>query len=652
MQFVQFGMLGALAALAIPVIVHLMFRRRARPVALGTLQFLKVVLRDNARKRRIKRYLLLALRLACVALLALLFARPFLLAGEPTEGDRLVVVLVDRSASMALAGGTPPIDRAAAELAKIQGRLGRGARLQVAAFDREVFPVAQLADAPKAIAGPSAAGTDADAAMAWARDVLVRSGGKSKDLHILTDLQRSGLGRGDPAKVPSDVAVHLVDLGRAFPKNVAVTGLAASPASPRPGEPVVVAATVRNSSPLPSEGLAVKLRLEAEGATTIVEERTIATLDGDASATVEFSIPELAEGLWRGHVAVESGDDLPFDDRRYLALAVAPPSRVLVVDGDPGRSPMEAETYFLKAALRLAPEGETYAKAPFDPRVIDLLEARGGLPDLAKTAAVVLANVADLPTADARALLGFVERGGGLVVFTGDRMTAESSASLVDAGLGVGRVSGPASEPGRPWRLDRWEADHPLLRPFSEPEHGDLRRPAFTGITKIAPDPSARVLARFRGGDPALLERSVGRGKVVWFASSCDRGWGDWPRGRLFLPMVHQMMAYASGLADGGPVRPEVAAHDRPPGLVEGEGFLRVVNADPYESETARCTPKEFADRYGFRLPEGPGVAPKAAEASRPADDRARSDEVWPWLALALVGLLMFEQFLANRTAG
>ena len=98
-------------------------------------------------------------------------------------------------------------------------------------------------------------------------------------------------------------------------------------------------------------------------------------------------------------VEAATGDDLAFDDRRYLALFVAPPARVLLVDGDPGRSPMESETYFLMAALRLAPDGETYAKAPFDPRVIDLFEARGGLPDLGKSAAVVLANVAELPSA-------------------------------------------------------------------------------------------------------------------------------------------------------------------------------------------------------------------------------------------------------------
>ena len=448
----------------------------------------------------------------------------------------------------------------------------------------------------------------------------------------------------------SDVEVHLVDLGRAFPKNVAVTSVVASPATPRPKEPVIVTAIIRNAAPLPVEKIPVLLHLESEGSTPIDLEQTI-DLDGDASATLEFKLPEMDEGIRRGYVEAKTGDDLPFDDRRYLALSVATASRVLLIDGDPGRSDLESETYFLKAALRLASPGETYAKAPFDPRTVDLFEIRSGLPDLSKTSSIVLANVADLPASDAKLLAGYVERGGGLVIFTGDKVTAEGSASLIEAGLGVGKVVGPESAPERPWRLDRWEATHPILRPFAEPEHGDLRRPAFVSITKIIPDPSAQVLARFRGGEPALLERSVGQGKVLWFVSSCDRSWSDWPRGRMFLPMVHQMIAYASGLVEGGPVRPELAVFGQVPGLVEAGGFIRVVNSDPYESETARCTPKEFADRYGFRLPEVKAVAPKPDTTLASTDDRLRGDEIWPWLALALVGILMFEQFLANRTA-
>src|SRR4051794_27528212 len=110
MQFIQVGMLGALAALAIPIFIHLLFRHRARVVDLGTLQFLKVVLRHDARRKKIRRLLLLSVRMACIALLAMLFARPYLVATEPAAGDRLVVVLLDRSASMGLRGSSRPID--------------------------------------------------------------------------------------------------------------------------------------------------------------------------------------------------------------------------------------------------------------------------------------------------------------------------------------------------------------------------------------------------------------------------------------------------------------------------------------------------------------------------------------------------------------
>jgi hypothetical protein len=655
MQFIQLGMLGALGALAIPVIIHLMFRQRARQVDLGTIQFLKIVLRDNARKRRLKRWLLLALRLACVAMIALLFARPYLLATEPVEGDRLVVVLLDRSASMGLKGGARPIDGALAEARSrvAQASAGKGTHLEIAMFDREVRPADRPSDFLAAAAEPRASGTNYSAAMAWARDLAARSRSKVKNLHILTDLQRSGLDKGNPVTLPSDLDVHLADFGRAFPKNVAVTSVVVEPKSVRPGESAIVRATVLNASALPVSKLAVRLYLSA-GDQPIDQEKTV-DLDGDARISVEFALPKLPEGLFRGDVSVDPRDDLPFDDHRYVAFSVAPPAPILVVDGDPGRSPFEAETYFLAAALRLAPVGERYAKSPFNVRTVEL---GASLPDLtrSKTSAVVLANVEGLPLADANRLAEFVARGGGLLVFTGDRVRPEGVQSLAKVGLGVGEVIGAETATDLPWRLDRWER-HPIFLPFEDPEHGDLHRPAFTAITRIKPAADSRVIASFRGGEPALIERSHGRGKVVWFTSSCDRGWGDWPRGRLYLPMVHQMLSYVTGLSEGGPIRQEVAGADRLPGITESDGLVSVTNVDPCESETARCTPREFADHFGFHLPEAPapasvaavGANAKAARATQ--DDRLRADELWPFLALTLVGLMLLENFLANRTA-
>jgi hypothetical protein len=648
MHFIQFGMLGALAALAIPIIIHLMFRQRARTVDLGTLQFLKVVLRDNARRRRLKRWLLLALRMACVALIAFLFARPYMLATEPAAGDRLVVVLLDRSASMGLKGGNRPIDQGLAEARTILGRIGQGTQVEAATFDRAVYPLSQPSDLSNAALEPTAGGTDYGAAMAWARDLLVRSRKAIKELHILTDLQRSGLDRGEAVTLPTDVEVHLRDFGRAFPKNVAVTGITIAPPTVRPGESVSITATVLNTSPLPFSKCPIRLHVEAGDHKRDLD-RTV-DLQGAATANVTFPLNELPEGMWRGHVEASAGDLLPFDDRRFLAFVVAPPARLLLVDGDPGRAPYESETYFLQAALRLAPTGERYAKSPFGVQTVDLVGS-GELPDLKKTETVVLANVETLGTSDARRLGEFVERGGGLLVFTGDRVRPGSLGTLDAAGLSVGEILGPAIATEMPWRLERWETQHPVFAPFADPEHGDVRRPAFTAITRIKPDQGVRVLAWFRGGEPALFLRTKGRGKVLWFTSACDRAWGDWPRGRMYLPMIHQMIAYVAGLTEGDRIQQAVAGADQKPGLVESDGLVRVVNVDPVESQTARCTPKEFADHFGFQLPV-PVTQSLVQQGPRGiTDDRSRSNEIWPWLALTLVGLLLVENFLANRTA-
>jgi Aerotolerance regulator N-terminal len=647
-HFIQFGMLGALAALAIPIIIHLMFRARARPVDLGTLQFLKVVLRDNARRRRLRRWLLLVLRLACLALIAVLFARPYLIATEPAPGERLVVVLLDRSASMGLQGGTRPIDQALEEARAILARVGQGTQREAATFDRTIHPLARPADLRTAAIEPTAASTDYNTAMAWARDILVRSRKAVKELHILTDLQRSGLGQGEPVSVPAEVAVHLHDFGRPFPRNVAVTAVRIEPNTVRPGESASITADVFNASPLPVSKCPVRLHVAAGGQKRDLE-RTI-DLEGRATARVVFPLEELSEGLWRGQVAAAIGDALPFDDRRFLALSVAAPARVLIMDGDPGRASYESETFFLQAALRLAPPGERFARTPFDVAAVDGVSS-GDLPDLDKTAAVVLANVERLSAPETQRLRDFVERGGGLLVFTGDRVRADGARQLAAAGLDVGEVLGPDNAGELPWRLDRWEARHPIFAPFTDPEHGDLHRPAFATITGIKPGAETRVLAWFRGGQPALLERRKGLGKVLWFTSACDRAWGDWPRGRMFLPMLHQMVSYVSGLADGGRIRPAIADAERKPGVVESEGLVHIVNPDPLESESARCTLKEFADRFGFQLPRP--LPQDGTQEATPGigDDRLRNDEMWPWLALTLVGLLLVENFLANRTA-
>jgi hypothetical protein len=241
-----------------------------------------------------------------------------------------------------------------------------------------------------------------------------------------------------------------------------------------------------------------------------------------------------------------------------------------------------------------------------------------------------------------------------LLVFTGENVTAESSAALAAAGLVPGTITGVARAADLPLRWRRWENEHPLFEPFRDPQYGDLRRIAFDAHTLLSPDPDARVLAEFRDGAPALVEKNLGSGRILWFLSGCGRAWSDLPHGRLFVPLVHQMLADLAGLTGGGPVRPLVlegtVSGELSPGVAPRDGHWEVVNTSPRESETDRLTSAELAARYGAELAGEDELAVEAGHDGADLGDELRDDEIWPWVAVGLLGLLSLESFLANRT--
>ena len=694
MGLVQIGFLGALGALAIPIIIHLVFGRRARRVDLGTLRFLKIVLRENVRRRRLKRWLLLVLRMACLALLAFLFARPYLIARHSGGGDRLMVILLDRSASMGLKTDRGRLlELAIREAKKAAGQGGDETHLEIALFDHDVYPMVgsqgssgqssgSLAMLENLAAdfddsGVSYSATNYEAALAWASDACIRSDRTRKELYLFTDLQRSGFTHGDVQPVPPDVDVHLMDFGQAFPENTAITRATPQKLMVRPGEPVTVSVTLLNAGQFALEGVPVVLRINNNQRQQ--EVRSTVDLEAGATATVQFELQDLTEGLWQGYAVARIDDDLPFDNRHHVALMVADPLRVILIDGDPGASPLTSETYFLEAALRLAPvssdaqAGDSFVDSPFEPRTVVPGEA-AGLPDLSTADLVVLANVARLRATDARRLAGLVQRGGGLLIFGGDKVQSAGYDALENQRLLAGEILGTAVAGDLPLRLDSWEEKHPIFWPFNDPEYGDLRRLVFRAYTRIRPAEHVRVLARFRGGEPAILELGAptggwsGRGKVLWCACACDRDWSDWPRSRLYLPMVHQMLGYLAGLAEGGPVRDVLfseAMADRTdpiPGVFDKGTFHEVINVDPRESELDRCTREEFAARFKLKLQDAgvppSGSLPSVGHFNAPPNGRAgvtisaqsRPDEIWHWVILPLIVLLLCEQFLANRT--
>ncbi|TXT39026.1 MAG: Uncharacterized protein FD138_198, partial [Planctomycetota bacterium] len=392
-----------------------------------------------------------------------------------------------------------------------------------------------------------------------------------------------------------------------------------------------------------------------------VTKRERMKLEPGATVTLDFELPALSEGLWQGRVTVEYDDDLPFDNQRYFAISATPAYRVLVLNGGANGSAISSETYFLETALRLAAEGESFLESPFAPTVLPFADETA-LPNLSDFDAVVLANVGGMKKPDAVQLASFVRSGGGLLVFTGDNVSTKSCAALSDAGLSVGTIGEPKVTVDLPWRLTKWDESHPVFQPLSDPQHGDLRRLIFAAYTHLAPSPDATVLMEFGTGDPAVVERRLGDGTVLWVTISCGRDWSDWSRGRLFLPLVHQLLGYEVGLTQGGRVRTRLvdAARDegrgvrgegteqQNPGVAQFERFAEITNTSPRESDTDRCARQEFEDRFAVKFVEEDGSS--ATQLADLGHVEFQQDEIWHWAACALLGVLLLEGFVGNRT--
>jgi hypothetical protein len=655
MGFVHAAMLAALGAMVLPIIVHLIFRRRARPVDLGTLRFLKLAVRQDTRRRKLKRWVLLALRLGCVVLLALLFARPYRADFDGGGETGLTVVLIDRSASMArMHDGERFVDRAVRELPQVVARAPARSRVEVAWFDMKPEPIGASEDGRVSLAGLKApptltGGTDFAAALTWAaaRCAAARGNGPLA-VHVLTDLQRTGFGSLETFTFPNDVPVHVWDVGAAGDRettgNIAVTEVRPASLMVRADQPTTVSATILNARTEPLDQRGVSLRLENKDKVLTVP--AVASAAAGSSTTVTFETPPLGPGVWQGTVSISADDELPLDNARHVALFAAAKPRVLLLDGASREVAALGEAYFLEAALRLSPPGETVPDGPFRVSVFPY-GADARLPDLGQVDVLVVTNVAGFSAADAAKVRTFLQRGGSAVVFGGSNLGPVVGASYANAGLAVGEILGTHTARDLPFRIAEFADDHPVLAPFADPQYGDLHRLKFSGCTQVKPADDVKVLARFRDGTPLLLERQAGPSRVLWCGASVGREHGEWSRSRLFLPLVHQLVRGAAGLAGAGPVRDLPAAGTAPGVRQEGEVW-EVRNLEPQESELERCTPEEFAQRLGLKLAR---TTSESATAERHEDgSQLRTGELWPWLWLLLMVFWVGEGLLANRT--
>jgi hypothetical protein len=676
-------LLGGLA-LALPIVFHLIRRTSRVRTVFSSIMFLRPGPPRMTRRNRLEDLLLLMLRCLVLALLALAFARPFFKgpseAVPPAGGGSRVLVLLDTSASMQRSGiWAEAIDR----LESVGSGLRVGDGLAVWTFDRgvaEVFgferwdgvSVAERRNWLRArIRGisPGWKATWLDQAMIEAADALADAGmdeaGVERRMVVISDLQEGSRLSGVQAHDwPPGVTVQLEPVGVRSTGNAGLQLVADSIGGQEP-EVRAVRVRVENSSDSRQDQFQVGWVLPdtTEWAGVPFEVYVAA----GQSRVVAVTVPDGALGL---NQLVLRGDAAPFDNTLYVIPPEPRELRVVYLGPEAGDDSSEP-LFFLRRAFRETARHAVRVEA-FDPG--EDIPARA-LDDAALVVATgqLRAGLADRVRA---AALG----GATVLLAPVDGVAAASQEACLE---GPRLFAGEAASSGYAM-LGDLDFRHPWLMPFADPRFSDFTKIRFWRYRRVdeAGLGEGRVVARFDRGDPAVVDWTVGEGRVMWLASGWHPRDSQLALSSKFVPLLYSLLDM-SGLLTDGPAAWEVGDALVPassarmaagtgtligphgeavagarvadePGIyrwIVGDHETRLaVNLAPAESRTTALSVDDF-EALGVplrRSAERPEVVAARLQRLQHAELEQRQ-KIWRWVLGTTLGLVLLETWVAAR---
>ncbi|MPY86399.1 MAG: VWA domain-containing protein [Luteitalea sp.] len=607
---------GALAV-AVPFVLHLLRREEARRLGFTAVAFIERTPILFRARRRPSDWLLLALRMAAVLLLAVAFTRPYVQGRGVT--NPATIVAVDISYSMDAPGRFEAARNRAADAIR---RVPAGSAVGLVLFDDRARTVVEpVADRGVALAGverlrAGVRGTDYRRLVDHVDGLLARRPGR---LIVVTDLQREGWAAGN-ATTRGELDVTVEDVGGPV-ENIAITAAERTAAGVR-----MIAHNLGGRSRETVARLTVDDEALGDVRVTVPSGRAV-------PAEIRASLP--THGVAR--VTLDDPGGLPADDERVMLLDPPAPAHLLAIVGGTGAS---SRVFYLQRALEAASAG-----------------GESGLEVLGATAARDL-TAEKLQDVDVVLLLGTAgvdrglggrlrdyARGGGRVLLA---IGPDADVGVVSSLLAA---AGVAIRPGNPDRfpvaLAPLDARHPVFEAFGDAA-GGLMSVRFDRAAHIEANGSGRVLAQFTNGWPALVELPLGDGRVLVFASDLNLAWNDFPVHAAFVPFVHEVTRYlARARRDESDwllkeVAPEQA--DRPGVFAIGPRGRRVaLNVDVSESTLDR----ESVEAFQAHVRPGPGSPEDAPRASpRGAES---NQALWRYVLMLLAGLLVAESVVGRR---
>lgn len=664
-------LIGLLAAL-IPIAIHLIRKEKPPKLMFSSIRFLKKTSKKLILFQHIQQWLLLLLRSALIVLLVFAFARPLfnqtvarLLDADPMSA----VILLDISMSMRYGD---EFEDAKQEALDIIDGLTSGDEVAFIGFSNSADIVRELSTDLDAIRGtitglaePGYGTTRYMPNLRLADQMLETSRFENRAIYMISDFQDVGMDSSEEGwKLAPGVAFTGIDVGALESSNLVLTDVRSPEQLLEDAAEQQILARVRSTGTLYLQQGEVTLTIDGQ-----LVDRAQVDLADRSEEVITFTTSFDSQGTHVGEVRV-SGDNFSVDNSYHFTVDVLPKIRVLLVNGEASDNWFDDEGHWFGLAVSSA------AQSPF---VLEAIEpAALSAASLRQNDVAVLLNVGDLSSGQAAAITSYVESGGSLLIAPGDKVNPELfNRQFSDISPAVIQSLGELGFDDYLVIAD-FDRRHPILSPLD----GDWSA-RFQHHWSLQAKEDADVLMQFDNTEPALVERAVGEGKVILFASALDLEWNNLALQGLFLPFVHETLRHlvqpelkqrAYQIGDSFTLDPSGQAttveatgpsgeaisfgNDNfvitatRPGLIEAsiDGVKNnyAVNILPEESNFSRVA---VASLYDMII--NPDTEPNQSREVRTAqliEELERPQRVWWWILCLVMLLLLAEALVANRT--
>ncbi|MBX7151336.1 BatA domain-containing protein [bacterium] len=688
--FLNALILSAVALALIPVIIHLLNRKKTQVVPFSSLEFLKILQNKKIKRVKLQQIILLILRTLVLLLAVLAFARPVSKAGSSGTVDAhaktSIVIIIDNSASASYVSDNGSVfERMQMKTSQIIDYLKEGDEaliLPAAGSEKNNGFTRNFSELKLQAKNLSWLYQSADipAAIFKARQLLSSAKNVNREIYVLSDMQENGWSAQQESLAdPEAVKPIFIDFAVPDIRNTGITAVTVLSKIVEKNKPIDVQVEVQNYGTQGVDELPMSVYLDGKR----VAQSTL-SLAGSDAGTFDIKITPQRTGFLAGHVEL---DDDPYlaDNKRFFHVYVPEKISVLLV----GQQPEDVE--FL--AIALNPGGDFTSVIRTERSSPGKLAAL----NLNDFDVIVFSNITRFEDSHGRLIESFLAKGGGVMIFPGKSADSKSYNTLLQKWR-IGQMTQWIDQSAAQQFVQFGKIDysHPVIAGMFDSggknkNDRSVESPRFEKYFKIENSGgSGKTIIQLTTNTPFMEERAVGDGTVFLFASGVDLESSDLAVKGIFAPLINRSVSYLYSkrrgemkqFIVGDPVEFRLQASASQNIVIKGsEGRELIPKVKPMGNEALIELPRvEISDNYALYLNDrlmerfdanvDPSenklikVAEKKMKAvlgdngyavhneNDPIDDiilKSRfGTELWKWVLLGAVILLIAEMIIAQ----